>query len=268
MNPFKKPALFFFDVDGTLIDCPKGIIHPRKPLCDALRKLHDQGHYLFVASGRSLCYLDEHFQSLPFDGYVSANGAYVSYHDEVLYEQYLDNDMISLVHEDAMKQGYEYALESKECAFIHGLEKQFVKDFVKMFRLDASILEPSFDIKSVKAYKAHLIGNHTSPDLSWLKQYPDYVLYQDVGYESYDVCYRNVSKASGIRLIMDHLGVNSDDVYAFGDGENDIEMLKMAGHGIGIDGCNDEVKKHVDLIIPSVEEDGIVTYLKEHGWIL
>ena len=68
----------FFDVDGTLIEGT----HPdyrymRENVQKAIRKLQEQGHYVFIASGRSLAFLDEKIRNFGFDGYVLLNGSVI-----------------------------------------------------------------------------------------------------------------------------------------------------------------------------------------------
>ena len=62
---------------------------------------------------------------------------------------------------------------------------------------------------------------------------------------------------------MKYYGFSKEEVIAFGDGENDIEMLEAAGTGIAMGNAKDAVKERADLICKSVEEDGIYEYFLE-----
>lgn len=58
------------------------------------------------------------------------------------------------------------------------------------------------------------------------------------------------------------LGFNLKDVYAFGDGLNDMEMIKTVGTGVVMGNAPDVLKQHADHITADVGEDGIFKGLK------
>jgi len=65
-----------------------------------------------------------------------------------------------------------------------------------------------------------------------------------------------VSKASGVELVADKLGVAREDVLAVGDGRNDIEMLRWAGRGVAMAQAVEEVRAAADAVTGTVYEDG------------
>ena len=82
----------FFDIDGTLIEGT----HPdyrymRENVQKAIRKLQEQGHYVFIASGRSLAFLDEKIRNFGFDGYVLLNGSVIFFMIRLFIERRLKN---------------------------------------------------------------------------------------------------------------------------------------------------------------------------------
>ena len=80
-----------------------------------------------------------------------------------------------------------------------------------------------------------------------------------------DVVPKGGSKAKGIKKLIARLGFDMKDVYAFGDGLNDIEMLKEVGTGIAMGNAHEAVKMHADFVTSHVAEDGIVNGLKKVG---
>jgi hydroxymethylpyrimidine pyrophosphatase-like HAD family hydrolase len=70
-----------------------------------------------------------------------------------------------------------------------------------------------------------------------------------------------VSKASGLALVCDRLGVAQADTLAIGDGRNDIEMLRWAGRGVAMGQAVEEVKEAADAETGTVYDDGVVTEL-------
>ncbi|KAK8602493.1 hypothetical protein V6N13_057878 [Hibiscus sabdariffa] len=65
------------------------------------------------------------------------------------------------------------------------------------------------------------------------------------------------SKGSGVKLLLDHLGVSSKEIMAIGDGENDIEMLELASLGVALRNGSEKTKAVADVIGVSNDEDGV-----------
>lgn len=81
----------------------------------------------------------------------------------------------------------------------------------------------------------------------------DYV----VGWTAWlDLSAVGVSKASGLKIVCDRLGVDAADVLAIGDGRNDIEMLRWAGRGVAMGQCVEDVRVAADDVTGTVYEDG------------
>ena len=71
-----------------------------------------------------------------------------------------------------------------------------------------------------------------------------------------------VNKASGLKSCVGHWGGSLDEVIAFGDAENDEDMLLAAGFGVAMGNASGELKAKVGAVAPSVDEDGVAVYLK------
>ena len=67
----------------------------------------------------------------------------------------------------------------------------------------------------------------------------------------------SVTKASGIRAVLSHLGMDISDAVAIGDGSNDIEMVMDAGCGIAMGNASDDLKAVSDYIAKDIEDDGL-----------
>jgi Cof subfamily protein (haloacid dehalogenase superfamily) len=67
----------------------------------------------------------------------------------------------------------------------------------------------------------------------------------------------DISKGSGLQFVADRLGFTSAQTIAFGDGENDLELIDWAGYAVAVENAHPVVKARADLICPSVEEEGV-----------
>ena len=70
-----------------------------------------------------------------------------------------------------------------------------------------------------------------------------------------------VSKASGLAMVADRLGVDRADVLAIGDGRNDLEMLRWAGRGVAMGQAVEEVHAAADDSTETVYDDGVAVEL-------
>lgn len=66
---------------------------------------------------------------------------------------------------------------------------------------------------------------------------------------------------------LDFFGIDKSEAIAFGDGENDIDMLELAGLGIAMGNGNEKLKKAADFVTKQSSENGIDYALKKYGII-
>ena len=73
-----------------------------------------------------------------------------------------------------------------------------------------------------------------------------------------------VTKAAGMDFLSRHLGFARERTLAFGDGENDIELVEWAGYGIAVENAHDQVKEVADFVCPSVDDEGVAQVLEAY----
>ena len=69
-------------------------------------------------------------------------------------------------------------------------------------------------------------------------------------------------KVSGIRYVLDQAGISPDECIAFGDAENDIDMLSFVGIGVAMGNAQDPVKEIADYVTSDADDDGIEKALR------
>jgi Cof subfamily protein (haloacid dehalogenase superfamily) len=74
----------------------------------------------------------------------------------------------------------------------------------------------------------------------------------------------DVSKGSGLQFVADRLGFRAEETVACGDGENDRELLDWAGFGVAVANAHDDVLARADLVVPSVQEEGVAALLEAY----
>ena len=86
------------------------------------------------------------------------------------------------------------------------------------------------------------------------------VVVEDLGMET---TASNVSKAHGLLELCRRLHCSPDNIIAFGDSANDLEMLKLAEYSVGMGNAETCVKNQVDYVTKSVLEDGVAAAIKD-----
>ena len=80
-----------------------------------------------------------------------------------------------------------------------------------------------------------------------------------------DIIPETGGKDTGMQAVMDHLGITREEVMAFGDGENDLSMLRPAGIGVAMGAGTEFLKAEADYVTGTPDEDGVLSALKQFG---
>jgi Cof subfamily protein (haloacid dehalogenase superfamily) len=72
----------------------------------------------------------------------------------------------------------------------------------------------------------------------------------------------NVTKAAGLEFLAERIGFSRERTVAFGDGENDVELIDWADYGVAVANAHDRVKEVADFVCPSVDEEGVAQVLE------
>ena len=84
---------------------------------------------------------------------------------------------------------------------------------------------------------------------------------------SADITVLGADKGDAVRSVAGALGVPIEDVYAFGDGVNDVPMIVAAGHGIAMGNAVDELKARAEFVTSAISDDGVWNGLAHYGLV-
>ena len=85
------------------------------------------------------------------------------------------------------------------------------------------------------------------------------------GHGCIDLIVKDVHKGNALRQLMDIYDIKAEEIMAFGDARNDLEMLKLAGYGFVMANGTDEMKEAIGRIVPlSNEENGELEMIEEY----
>jgi Cof subfamily protein (haloacid dehalogenase superfamily) len=70
------------------------------------------------------------------------------------------------------------------------------------------------------------------------------------------------TKSKALKFLCDLWGIDPARAIAFGDADNDVDMLRFVGHGVAVGAITDEIREAADAVVPPVDEDGVAYYLE------
>ena len=253
--------IVFFDIDGTLLDFEKNL--PENTI-DAINKLKENGTYVAIATGRGPFMFDSIREKLGIQTFVSLNGQYVVFENEVIFKNPLPLNVLESLYREAKSNDHPLVLMSEHTMKATVNYHKFIEIGMNSLNMEHPKKDEYFHIQG-DIYQALLFCEKIH-DKQYIEKFSNlnFIRWHQF---STDVLPAGGSKANGIKKIIENLGFQIDDVYAFGDGLNDIEMLKLAGTAVVMGNGLPEVKKHADYITTDVDDNGIWNGLKELGLI-
>ena len=261
----------FFDLDGTLLDSGKKV--PDSTV-SALSKCREQGIRIFTSTARS-DHLDNTLgwterENTLFDGGVFCNGACVRMNGETQY-RFLDAaDVAACVKAVSDFEDVHMSLHMEDSfhAFNHELPRAVWGPW-GVTEENILPLTPSCFTHTMKilVYYDGLVdfGGVLPTELfeRIQKECPNSTVYLSDQGRTIQLAPKGMSKFVAIEDLRKQLGLEKDEVAAFGDDVNDIEMLKNCPNSVAMGNAVPEVKAIAKYITRSNDDGGIAHALKE-----
>lgn len=262
-------GIVFFDVDGTLIDCGKGIYSPTKATKEAISKLKENGYLTFLATGRPKNSVTESIKNIGLNGYVTSNGSYAELEGEVLFNECIDNEKLKEVLSFLEDNNITYLLEAQEKNYVLNLEDERLRNLIIDADLGQQNISKDWNKDTVKVNKIIAIGyDEKSYDLTYNEfSKKGFALMANQFGDMFEIYAAQYTKGYGVEHLLERLDIDKEDAYAFGDGENDIEMFQAVKHGIAMKGYHKGLEPHAFDFTEDVENEGICKGLEKLGII-
>lgn len=251
--------VIFFDIDGTLAN---GLEVPKSAQL-AIHKLRDNGNIIFICTGRALPYVKKHFYKYA-NGYISNNGRYAMMGCcEVLYSAPIKNEIIDRIIQSIQDKNVGVVFFSTKQGCYIGSEEGY-SSLSSLF--DKGMIQKGYPKESV--YSCDIYYKNKDIKQALEEEWKDICLLNPHGpHPSADITILGSDKGDAIRSVAQYLQVPIENTYAFGDGINDISMLKAAGHGIAMGNACNEVKEVAEYITTDINDDGVYNACKHFGLI-
>lgn len=273
----------FFDIDGTLVNDSRTVL---KSTEKAIRDLKAQGILVGLATGRGPAFVKPFMESLDLDFAVTYNGQYVFSRDKVIFAQPIDKTSLREIIDYAISHKKEIALGtaegmvgSKIMSFGMSRLSQWSSQFVPhkltsgvshafnrlVGRVVVQEKQELLDLIQQPIYQVLMLGSKAEiqeieenlPEIKFTRSSP---------YAS-DLINQGVSKMEGIKLVGQEFGFDMSQVMAFGDSDNDLEMLSGVGLSIAMGNGTSKVKEVAQHTTTSNSKDGIHKALEHFGLV-
>ncbi len=261
----KKIKALFFDIDGTLVSFKTHRI-PQTTV-DALEEAKRNGVEVFISTGRPPMIINNLGQiDHLIDGYITTNGARCFVGDKVVSQHAILPVDVKKVLAAADRDGYPAIVVGEHHLAIHRYTDEVYEIFAKGLGVDCNIfLSDVEDLKGEailqltpfcsEAQEALLMP--TLESCTSGRWHPAFT----------DITAAGADKGSGLHAMADYLGLNIEETMAFGDGGNDLSIVREAGVGVAMGNAGDNLKAVADFVTTHVDEDGVRNALLEYGVI-
>ena len=262
-----RVKLIAFDMDGTVLQTD-GEITPR--LQAVLRKAMEAGIYVVPCSGRGRMQVPMSVEVLKFPYSITSNGGLIwdEGREKALYTDLIPWEMAAGMYRDISALGGLACFHIDRIVYYEEADRHMLEQRYSFSRLavmraipdgEALIRERQEGIEKIFVRTEHVESRARIRD-EILAKYP--VFCSSSSMKNLEFSMPGCSKGTALQWLCQHLGVDPSQVVAFGDGENDKEMLEFAGLGLAVANAGEVCQAAADGVIGACEEDGVAIYLE------
>ena len=250
-----KPYALFIDIDNTLTAADHKI--PRRNI-NAINEARRIGHKVFINTGRSLGNIPPViFDQLEFDGVLSGNGTMITIGGKTVFSEFMPNDICMKLARYFFENEHLWAaFEGEKRSYsIPGRPR-------KLTSLETPVksLEDFFE-KSADD-NIQVIAGSKETDPAFLESIKEEITYFRFD-RYYDIVSHGNNKSNSMIKVLEMLGIPRERSVAFGDGDNDMNMLRSAGTGVAVANACEELIKAADLVTLPNYEGGVGSAIEE-----
>lgn len=251
----------FFDVDGTIYSHESKCV-PESTL-KALEELRKKGIKIFLATGRHFSEIDEFpVGKLYFDGYIMLTGQICADQNrKIIYGNAIEGEDATYLLNAYKNKEMPIMLVEKDRLYVNYVDDTVVKG-------QAEISSPIPEVCAYEGAPVYQIicygGKELEEELT--PKLPNCKITRWCPF-GVDIISKTGGKVTGIKKMLEYHDLKVEEMIAFGDGENDMEMLEFAAIGVAMGNAEDEVKAVSDYVTTDIDEDGIWNACKHFGLI-
>lgn len=271
--------LIAFDLDGTILNRDHEI---SERSVTALKQASEQGIHIVPATGRSYSEIPINLREQSFIRYViTMNGAqvYDTREKKVLHRAEIAAEKaVQLVtYMDTLPVIYECLQEGRgwmDRTFYDRID-EFIKastyrELLKNTRTPVENLRDLIDRRNKPVQKLQMffkdLSFHGDILRTMPEKYPDMAISASIG-SNIEINSKEASKGNALCVLCNYLNLDVADTIAFGDGLNDISMLRMAGIGVAMANSVPEILEISDAVTENNDSDGVALAIEKYVYL-
>jgi 5-amino-6-(5-phospho-D-ribitylamino)uracil phosphatase len=262
------PYLIALDLDGTLLTDDKNI---SKKTVKTLNKLHQQGHFVMISTGRPFRSSKRYYHELKLTTpIVNFNGAFVHHPLEKDWGMY-HNPMSLEVAKEIVEICYQYNIhniiaEVLDHVYFHYHDEKLLE----IFHHESPKLTTGNLLTFLKDNPTSLLIHAEERDVPIIRQHLTDVHAEVIDHRRWgapwhiiEIVRSGLSKAVGIKRVADFYNIPRENIIAFGDEDNDFEMIEYAGIGVAMGNAIQPLKNIANHVTLSNMENGVAVFLED-----
>lgn len=255
----------FFDLDGTLFSHQSDSV-PASTL-RSLSMLQKNQIPIVLATGRHFTELEqlEGTASIPFDAWIMLTGAYIADREKrKIASERIGEENLVILTDWLNLHNYSYIVVEEQVSYMNSYSDlaRKVQDSIH------TALFPVMDLNRIHFHPVYQLTVfapwNVAEELTKLVPAVRATQWHELGFDLSSV---KAGKGNALRNVCEYFQVPVSASFAFGDNNNDLDMLKAAGTGIAMGNGSDEAKAAADYVTDDIDDDGIFHALHHFGLI-
>lgn len=241
--------LFLFDIDGTLIDTANGEVRMSKELVENINALRRSQHITAICSARPLCFVEKLLPDI-FDCKILLNGAYVRVADKILIDRPFSNEQITQLDEYFKDISASYIYIGNHSCWANKITPKYKKTLDSIYMVGEgytkfSSAEPNTVYAVDLFFESISDYNRIFPFIEKTKQM---ILNYHIGDYTGDISFPGRNKAAAIQSVVLYYGIDKENIYAFGDSINDLEIFKLVPNSCAVGNADPQLKNIASIV--------------------
>ena len=261
--------IFFFDVDGTLLDTASGERSLSQPLLENIKALRSSGNITVVCTARPKRFVELLFPNL-FNCYILLNGSYIEAEGRTLIDAPFLPEQIMCLNSYLNSIGASYIYIGNYSCWANNISNKNKKILDEIYMAGKGYTKFS-TIGKNKVYTIDLFFE-TDRDYKRVSSYinlnRNITLNYCHGDYTADLSFNNRNKSYAIEPVLKYYGIDLDNSFAFGDSLNDYEVFKLIPNTCAVDNASPQLKKIATFVSKKRFGFGVIDGLNYWGNIL
>lgn len=276
--------LILLDIDGTLRDERFGIPDSIPKVLELCKKNH---HQVGICTGRGIGMIQQDVQDLGMEIWIAGGGNYISYRNRVIKNKNLDQRTVKQVWNKILINKIACSLETNDKIFMNQAAVKILNEMNEKKCQSLTNEQKQYFQKEEKiSYTNNFLDFHAEVEpihkiCLWCHPEDFFKIRMILGEEEivlaqqgrwkewhyYEIIKKGSNKGDAIEELRQYLNIDRCDTIAFGDGKNDIDLLKHSGVGVAMKNSTKELLPFADSICETPMEHGIYKELKRRELI-